>query len=307
MEVDLSAAAIIELPKEQFSNKKLLTWVTLPQQLQTIGVSTFHGCSSLRDMKLPATLRTIDTWAFFGCISLNQAVIPENVATGTVIFGEAGIRSIVLPASMRTVPYRLCNKCSDLVDILFNGQVIIEQEAFGSCTNLRKLIVPEGVEFMMSDCFGRCTNLTHVTLPSTLKYVSAPLSYCNNLEEVTCLTLAPPYPNNAAVTSKGGITLRVPQQAVDEYQNAARWSDFNVMGADLYPPTLSINSPMTIDASANWPSGYKPDLNMSLLVNYWGGRVSSVTTRGTLTNDGQSMLSTNRLTQTAATMAMPTK
>ena len=29
--------------------------------------------------------------------------------TGTVIFGEAGIRSIVLPASMRTVPYRLCN------------------------------------------------------------------------------------------------------------------------------------------------------------------------------------------------------
>ena len=297
MEVDLSAAAIIELPKEQFSNKKLLTWVTLPQQLQTIGVSTFYGCASLRDMKLPATLRTIDTWAFFGCISLDHAVIPENVSTGTVVFGEAGIRSIVLPASMRTVPYRLCNKCYDLVDIQFNGQVVIEQEAFGSCNNLRKFSVPEGVEFMMSDCFGRCDNLTHITLPSTLKYVSAPLSYCNNLVEVTCLTLAPPYPNNAAITSKGGITLRVPQQAVDEYQNTARWSDFNVVGADLYPPLLSVNSPMTIDASANWPSGYKPDLNMSLLVNYWGGRVSSVTTRGTLTNDGQSMLSTNRLTQ----------
>ena len=300
MEVDFSDATLIALPRNLFLYKRLLTWVTLPQQLESIGNRTFSGCWSLRDVTLPATLKSIDERAFEVCRSLDRAVIPEGVTVGNKIYDEAGLRSVVLPASMRTVPFGLCSDCSDLIDIQFNGQVVINESAFANCINLRTLNLPEGLEFMMSYCFGSCSALTSVTLPSTLKYVSRPFFNCKNLKEITCLTIAPPYPADTHIhgdIGDKGFTLFVPQQAVDDYQEAKIWSDFEVVGTDQLPPTLSINAPLTFADNAQWPVGYKPDMNMGMIVNYWGGAVGGALSRGTLTNDGQSMLSMGRMAQ----------
>ena len=300
MEVDLSDATLTALPRNQFLYKRLLTWVTLPGQLESIGNRTFSGCWSLRDVTLPATLKSIDERAFEGCRSLDRVVIPEGTAVGNKIYDEAGLRSVVLPASMRTVSFGLCSNCSDLIDIQFSGQVVIEESAFANCTNLRTLHLPEGVEFLMSSCFGGCTALPSVTLPSTVKYMRAPFHNCKNLKEITCLTIAPPYPADAHIHGDIGdkdFTLFVPQQAVDDYQAAKMWSDFDVVGTPLLPPTLTVTSPLTFDDAFSWPSDYKPDMNMGMIVNYWGGAVGGVLSRGTLTNDCRSMLSMGRMAQ----------
>ena len=149
MELDLSDATLTELPKSQFQDLHLLTWVTLPRQLETIGESAFSSCLSLRDMLLPASLRTIDVQAFNGCISLDRAVIPEGMTVGNQVYRQSGIRSIVLPQSLGDVPYGLCTSCTDLIDIQFNGQVVINESAFNSCTALTTINVPEGIEWLM--------------------------------------------------------------------------------------------------------------------------------------------------------------
>lgn len=302
MEVDLSDLSLTGLPDNMFNNRLyMLTWVTLPKQLEAIGASTFQDCPELRDLQLPATLKTIGSYAFRYSYNFYHANIPEGVLVGSGAFRNSGIRKVTLPSSMKDVPYLLCGDCYDLLDIEFNGQVNIESSAFWACYALKTLNIPEGIERLKDNCFGSCSGLTSATLPSTLLLVSGPFSNCKNLQELTCLTIAPPYPSGSSIAGDywGNVetTLYVPNLSVASYQEADKWNQFNIVGIDTLPNYYSIISDLTLDMTEALPADYKPDLTFSGLYAYWGGDVTSIPTRGTLTVEGSTMLSTKRFTQ----------
>ena len=301
MEVDLSDLSLTGLPDNMFNNRLyMLTWVTLPKQLEAIGASTFQNCPELRDLQLPATLKTIGSYAFRWSYNFYHADIPEGVLVGSGAFRNSGIRKVTLPSSMKDVPYLLCGDCYDLLDIEFNGQVNIESSAFWACYALKTLNIPEGIERLKDSCFGSCSGLTSATLPSTLITVANPFHNCKNLKEVTCLTIAPPFHNNHSIhgdLSSKGFTLYVPNLSVASYQKADKWNEFNIVGIDMLPNYYSIISDLTFDMTEAMPADYKPDVDFLGLYYYWGGDVTSVATRGTLTVDGPNMLSTKRFTQ----------
>ena len=300
-ELDLSETTLTTLPEQQFADMKFLTWVTLPDKLETIGNRAFDSCWRLRDMELPATLRSIDYNTFWACYSLDHAIIPEGVTVGTSAYSRSGVKTVVLPTSLKEVPYNIFSYCYDLADIQFSKQEIIGQDAFWSCTSLTTITLPEGMKRMYSTCFGSCSGLISATLPSTLVLVSGPFSNCKNLKELTCLTIAPPYPSGSSIAGDywGNVetTLYVPNLSVASYQEADKWNEFNIVGIDTLPSFLNIISPLTFDTSIGLPADYKPDLTFSGLYAYWGGDVTSIPTRGTLTVDGPNMLSTKRFTQ----------
>lgn len=297
-EVDLSDLSLTGLPDNMFNNRLyMLTWVTLPKQLEAIGASTFENCPELRDLQLPATLKTIGSYAFRYSYNFYHAVIPEGVLVGSGAFRNSGIRKVTLPSSLKDVPYLLCADCYDLLDIEFNGQVNIESNAFHACYALKTVNIPEGIERLKDGCFGSCSGLTKATLPSTLLTVAGPFHNCKNLKEVTCLTAAPPYTNNRSIhgdLSSKGFTLYVPKQSVEEYQAGGFWGDFNVVGIDVLPPTISVISELTLDMTEPLPADYKPDVIFNALYYYWGNNVSSVATYGRLTVDGPETFSAGR-------------
>ena len=47
----------------------------------------------------------------------------------------------------------------------------IDTDAFRQCDRIKRLIIPEGIEFICNGAFADCTNLTYVSLPSTIKYL----------------------------------------------------------------------------------------------------------------------------------------
>ena len=298
-ELDLSDATLTTLPKQQFYNMKQLTWVTLPPQLESIGESTFNGCNELRDLQLPSTLNSIGDYAFRYTYNFYHAAIPEGTVCNAGAYRNSGIRRITLPKSMKEVPNYLCCDCYELFDIAFNHQTAIGSSAFENCYSLTGIQLSEGIENLNSGCFRNCSGLTNVTLPSTILQVNSPFYGCRNLTEITCLAAAPPYNHGSSVhgdmTSKG-FTLYVPQQAVDEYQTANRWNEFSVEGIDTLPPSVRIISPVVFDVPNVQPMTYKPDVSLHNLQSYWGGNVTSIATRGTLTIGSQSMLSARRLT-----------
>ena len=298
MELDLSATALTAIPNYQFKEWRLLTWITMPQQLETIGSEAFNYCFELQDVQLPATLKTIDNWAFQFTYNFNHVVIPEGATFGQGSFRYSGMRRITLPASMKEVPYLSCAKCYDLIDIQFNGQTNIGSESFADCVSLKTLNVPEGVETLVTSCFANCKGLTSITLPTTLMTIARPFDGCTNVTELTSLAATPPYPNNSDVGSfsKEGCTLYVPQQSVEEYQANDRWSKLNIVGIDKLPGYFSIISDLTVDMANPQPANYKPDVSLFALYYYWGNNVSSVGTYGQLTVDGSATFSANRLT-----------
>lgn len=299
-ELDLSETTLTTLPERQFADMKFLTWVTLPSGLETIANRAFDSCWRLRDMTLPPTLRSIDYNAFWACYNLDHAIIPEGVTLGNSVYSRSGVKTVVLPHSLTEVPYNIFSYCYDLADIQFSKQEIIGQSAFEYCLSLTSLSLPEGLKRMNDYCFGSCTGLTSATIPSTLVLARRPFFNCRNLKNLTCLAIAPPYPNNMSIhgdLSSKGMTLRVPLLSVASYQEADRWNEFDVVGIDTLPSFLNLISPLTLDTSISLPTDYKPDLTFFGLYSYWGGNVTSVATRGTLTVEGSTMLSTKRLTQ----------
>ena len=298
MELDLSATTQTAIPNYQFKEWHLLTWITLPSQLETIGSEAFNYCFELQDVQLPASLKTIDNWAFQFTYNFNHVVIPEGATFGQGSFRYSGMRRITLPTSMKEVPYLSCAKCYDLIDIQFNGQTNIGYESFADCVSLKTLNVPEGVETLVTSCFANCKGLTSITLPTTLMTIARPFDGCTNVTELTSLAATPPYPNNADVGSfsKEGCTLYVPQQSVEEYQANDRWSKLNIVGIDKLPGYFSIISDLTVDMANPQPANYKPDVSLFALYYYWGNNVSSVGTYGQLTVDGSATFSANRLT-----------
>ena len=298
MELDLGETTLTSLPDQQFADMKFLTWMTLPSTLESIGNRTFLSCWRLRDMKLPSALKSIDEYAFWSCINLDHAIIPEGVTVGNGVYSGSGIKSVVLPKSMKEVPYNIFSNCYELADIQFSKQEIIGQDAFANCRSLTTINLPEGLQRMNSYCFGGCTNLTNATLPSSLILVSSPFGNCRNLKELTSLCVAPPYPYGSSIhgdLSSKGFILYVPKQSVEAYQEADRWNEFDVVGIDVLPSLINIISPLTFDTSAGLPADYKANINFEGLYSYWGGDVSSMVTYGTLTVEGSNMLSAKRL------------
>ena len=298
MEVDLSETTLTALPDNQFNNKfRLLTWVTLPKQLETIGNRTFYDCVELRDLLFPPMLKNIGDGAFYYTYNFCRADIPEGLTVANNAYHNSGLRHLTLPTSMQEVPFALCCNCYDLYDVQFNGQINIGDYAFENCYELRSITLPEGMERLKDQCFRYCTGLTKVTLPSTILTTARPFFNCRNLTELTCLAAAPPFANNQSLhgdLSSKGFTLYVPQQAVEEYQEANKWGDFNVVGIDALPQTYNIISELTLDMNNAYPADYKPNVSMQALYYYWGNNVSSVGTYGHLTVDGSNTFSSNR-------------
>ena len=86
--VDMSKlTSLKEFDYNGFMDSKDLTEIILPEGLQRLGVSTFKGCSSLKEITLPSTLLSIGNYDFEGT-ALTELTIPANVNyIGMNIFG----------------------------------------------------------------------------------------------------------------------------------------------------------------------------------------------------------------------------
>ena len=308
-ELDLSETTLTTLPKSLFEGRQyLLTWLTLPRQLETIGERAFWDCYSLCDMALPATLTTIGNYAFRNCYSLDRVIIPENVSVGSSAYTGTGVRSISFPSSLKTVPELICYECPDLVNIQFNGQTEIGGRAFSRCNALLKVAVPEGVEKLGQGAFEQCNQLATATLPSTLIYENSPFNRCSKLKDVTIMAACPPYGGLFDLAADVGhsdamesVTARVPRLSLDAYRESIyAWQDATLIPIDSLPQTFTMNGAYTLNVPDNLPADYKPNVDLSMMVGYPNAGASEVTalmTKACLTVNGSSMFSTGHYQQ----------
>ena len=62
----------------------------------------------------------------------------------------------------------------------------IGNHAFLNCSNLRKVILKEGLQAIGNRAFYNCTSLESIKLPSTVTEIgNNTFTYCSNLREVT--------------------------------------------------------------------------------------------------------------------------
>ena len=80
--------------------------------------------------------------------------------------------------------------------------------------------------------FGCCTNLTSITIPDSVTTIGAyAFCYCSSLTSVYCKATTPPAGGSSMFSyNASDRMIYVPMESVEAYRSASYWSNYNIVG-----------------------------------------------------------------------------
>ncbi|MEE0899487.1 MAG: leucine-rich repeat protein [Bacteroidales bacterium] len=86
--------SVTSIGESAFSGCSSLTSIDIPNSVTSIGKSAFSGCSSLTSITIPNSVTSIDRAAFENCEYLTSVTLPENATIDTSAFYQSGYSTI---------------------------------------------------------------------------------------------------------------------------------------------------------------------------------------------------------------------
>ena len=172
------------------SDNRIITSVTIPNGVTTIGFSAFNGCIKLEKIKFSSNLDTVCENAF------NNTKWFNNQSNGLVYVGKVAYKykgdmprntKITVKSDTVSISESAFKDCANLTAILIPSSVKhIDKYAFYNCQGLTKLNFNDGIERIENDAFGSCEKLTSVNFSESLKSIGAfAFVECKKLSEIT--------------------------------------------------------------------------------------------------------------------------
>lgn len=192
-------------------DKSLVTSVSIPEGIRTIGIDTFKFCTSLKRVTLPKDLRAIEKGAFGFCCNLEDIELPNNLTSiGEYAFedciklikvnlpgnlniikrwafcGCKGLKEIEVPKRTEVIEESAFYGCGGLTKVTFlNTPKSIAEYMFCNCVNLQDIKIPQGVEAIGEGAFSGCYKLSEMVFPNTIKVINAAaFRNCRNLKTI---------------------------------------------------------------------------------------------------------------------------
>ncbi len=148
--------------------------IVLPQSLKKIHHSAFAFCENLKSMNIPESVLYIGARAFSHCLYLEKVVLPHNLKQleGGLFENCGQLRSIEIPRSVKKILPCVFKHCTSLsqLDIPKNVDLIGEQAFQG--TGLKRIVIPQHVQYIDLSVFEDCKQLEEVVLPDRLTYIA---------------------------------------------------------------------------------------------------------------------------------------
>ena len=204
---------IIELNSNEIENINIcfvgctsLTTIDLPK-CTSIKNNTFRGCTNLTTVNLPECT-SIGNNAFSGCTSLTTVNLPKCTSIGDSAF----------------------NSCTNLTNVNLPECTSIGNNAFYNCTSLTNVNLPECTSIGVH-AFDHCTNLTTIDLPKCTSIEEYAFVSCTNLTTIILsnnqvVTFGGIYTFSSSGISRGSGYIYVPDNLVDSYKTATKWSNY---------------------------------------------------------------------------------
>ena len=185
------------------SDNGIITSVTIPNGVTTIGFSAFNGCIKLERIKFSSNLDTVCENAF------NNTKWFNNQPNGLVYVGKVAYKykgdmprntKITVKSDTVSISESAFKDCANLTAI--SGYAFYEEKnltsvkipetvnrignwAFLDCEGLKNLNIPDGVKRIESWTFSNCSSLTNITVPDSVTVLDGlAFSYCTNLKNI---------------------------------------------------------------------------------------------------------------------------
>lgn len=211
------------------------TSVTIPDGVTIIKYSAFQNCTELTEVTFGNRITTIENTAFYYCLSLKQVTIPSNVTNiGGNVFGFCTALTHINVDAANTA-------YSSENGVLFNKDktTLLRYPAAKPGTTY---ILPKSITYIGQNAFGQCTALKELTLPENVsKIESYAFEDFAAITKMTVLALVPPTAEASAFAYFNlGTPVYVPAASLDAYKAADGWKEFTNLQAI---PGTSIDTP----------------------------------------------------------------
>ena len=156
---------VSEVGSYAFANRTKVTAITLPDDIESIGMGAFYECESLQKIKIPDSVTSVGSYAFFGCENLTSIVLPENATEiGARVFeGCTSITEASVPASaIATLP------SENIIMLTINSGTDIGDYAFKNFSKLESITLAPSIEKIGTGAFNGCKNITTATAPASV-------------------------------------------------------------------------------------------------------------------------------------------
>ncbi len=167
-----------------FNGYSKINTVSIGNDVTEIGRSAFAYCSAITSLIIPDKVTDIDDRAFYGCSALNELTIPVSakIYNSSYVFGNCtNIEKIILTKGNGTmVNYgTITTAPSDIVNYQYTPW-------YASRSNLKELVIEEGVCAISSYTFSGCSGLENIILPDSITSIGENAFYgCNGLKNIT--------------------------------------------------------------------------------------------------------------------------
>ena len=201
-----------------FKDKTKITKVVVPENVVSIGVDTFLGCTNIEEISLPSSLRRIGRRAFVGLRYIKNINIPEGVETiGDTAFSNCvNLENISFPSTLKDLGSNLFQS-DKLITSVYKGieylgnsnnqhllaykvnaknaapeevelhpdTKIIGGSLFESEKSLTKVTLNEGLEVICASAFRSCP-FESIVIPSSVKRIDQyAFASCANMTTCT--------------------------------------------------------------------------------------------------------------------------
>lgn len=167
-----------------FEGCKNLTKISIPNSVETIGKMGFSGCNSLKEIDFGENLNLIDVAAFIGCSSLTKIDFGDNFTNILQAAFEdcTSLTEVRIGKSGATIDDEAFASCESLTDFIMEGPVVMHDDPFNKCTNLKKLDFPEGSSLRGSALAG--SSVTEISMKNPKDIFDGAFIGCYTLETI---------------------------------------------------------------------------------------------------------------------------
>ena len=167
----------------------LATEVTIPSSVTGIGTYAFQGCNNLTSFLIPSCVTSIGSSAFLETGWYNNQsdgiLYLDNWCLGYK--GDRPTGDLTIVDGTLGIVNNAFGSCSELTSITIpNSVTSIGSYAFEGCTGLTSITIPNSVTSIGSGAFSNCSGLTSITIPNSVMSIGSEAFYsCSGLTEVT--------------------------------------------------------------------------------------------------------------------------
>lgn len=190
-------------------------------KVSAINPHAFRGSKNMTSVTIPSTITSIGKYAFYDCMGLEKVIVPDLSVWCAISFYDRNANPIFRGGHIYS------DENTEVKDLVIpEGVESIGNYAFYNCDGITSITLPRSLTRIGSNAFYACDGITSVSIPATITNIGKnAFDGCDSLKSITVGMTVPPT-LTAQIASASRIKLYVPKGTKELYEAADYWKDF---------------------------------------------------------------------------------